>query len=312
MNTIFNHITIKASKHLLDRVVCHELTQINVISSRSKYYNNRHRDPKYRRERGRKLWKIELPDFDKERLKEKTGINISPDESRAKMKEKGIAPPNLWSERELFYPCSITTIEPYKPAENEGISSNLMGKLKKPVASGIGLVKNRRALASIKTYEGEDFDLTTFASQSVDIYKKAHQAIASKDEMNVFNYITEHCFPMMTTGLDFHTVNWKFLDILSPPVAVQVRVGDLVSKTNKFAQITVRMHSKQMLAIYDRHGRLVFGSPTDVKEVYEYIVYEKFLANEYGSWRLHDRMRPGSSPSYRDMISKTYRVESKI
>jgi large subunit ribosomal protein L45 len=47
-----------------------------------------------------------------------------------------------------------------------------------------------------------------------------------------------------------------------------------------------------MLAIYDRFGRLMQGSEILKKDVLEYIVFERHVANEYGTWRLHDKIVP--------------------
>lgn len=254
----------------------------------------------------RKLWKVDLPDFD-QMLKE---TRMSPDEARSKLKEKGVAPPNPYNEREMYNPCSMGLIEPYEPPEGDGTTSSILDKLKSPLSSGKDLVKNRRTLSAIRNYEGEDFDLQKFAKESVEIYVKAHEALAEKDEQKMFEYVTEYCFPIMSGGLDYHTIIWNYMGEISEPVVVQARAGELISAVNKFSQLTVRMHSKQILAVYDRHGRLVHGSPTDVREVFEYIVYEKFLADEYGRWRLHGRIRPPEmSRPFSQQVSKTFRVQ---
>ena len=48
----------------------------------------------------------------------------------------------------------------------------------------------------------------------------------------------------------------------------------------------------QTLAIYDRFGRLMHGSEFVAKDVLEYIVFERHLANEYGKWRIHGKIIP--------------------
>lgn len=281
--------------------------KLTVVPVRTKYWHNRHRDPKYRKERGRKLWPVDLPDFDQMRKDDK----LSPDQVRTKLKEKGIAPPTPWNERELYSPCTMALIDPYKPYDGDGKSSSLLDKVKAPLSSGKEMVKSRRNLNIIKSFEGDDFDLKQFAKQSVDIYVKAHEALAQKDDNKIFDYVTEHCFPVMTSGLNRHTIIWKFLGEIEPAQVVQVRVSDLISKSNKYSQITVRMHSKQIMAVYDRHGRLVLGSPIDVKEVLEYIVFEKYLANEYGLWRIHDRIRPEQEQTKPEVMQTRISVVNK-
>lgn len=51
-----------------------------------------------------------------------------------------------------------------------------------------------------------------------------------------------------------------------------------------------------MLAIYDRFGRLTYGSEVLAKDVLEYIVFEKHIVNVYGEWKLHHKIIPDSHP----------------
>lgn len=60
-------------------------------------------------------------------------------------------------------------------------------------------------------------------------------------------------------------------------------------------QVTVKFHAMQKLAVYDQWGRLILGDAEVAKEVVEYVVFEKHIANRYSQWRLHFKLR---SPSY--------------
>mgnify|MGYP001022029348 CR=1 FL=1 len=302
MNNIVGRLGLVASRPLLDNLVFQEVPRLSAVFCRTMYNFNRHRDPKYRKERMRKVWKVDLPDFDKMRQEDD---RLSPDQIRSMLKEKGIVPPQPWNERELFNASTNGVIDPYVPPQGDWKSSSLKEKLKKPLTGGLDLVKTRRELSTIRLFEGEEFDLKVFATEATDIYIKAHRALADKDEKKMFDHVTEYCFPLMTAGLKFNTVKWEYLGDVEPPTVVQVRANDLVAKGNKFSQITVRLHTKQMLAVFDRHGRLVHGSPTDVKEVLEYVVFEKYLANEYGAWRIHTKIRPNDQ-GLTPQVSKTY------
>jgi large subunit ribosomal protein L45 len=81
----------------------------------------------------------------------------------------------------------------------------------------------------------------------------------------------------------------------------------MITKENVFGQITVRFHTQQILAIYDRFGRLMHGSEILAKDVLEYIVFEKHLSNEYGLWSLHEKIVPNWMPP-KEPITKTYRI----
>jgi large subunit ribosomal protein L45 len=70
-------------------------------------------------------------------------------------------------------------------------------------------------------------------------------------------------------------------------------------------QVTVRFHTQQTLAVYDRFGRLMYGSEVVAKDVVEYIVFEKHIADIYGLWRIHEKIIPDWMPP-REPGKKTY------
>jgi large subunit ribosomal protein L45 len=50
--------------------------------------------------------------------------------------------------------------------------------------------------------------------------------------------------------------------------------------------------SIKTLAVYDRFGRLAYGDEELVKNVLEYVIFEKNITSNYGVWRLHDKVVP--------------------
>ena len=109
----------------------------------------------------------------------------------------------------------------------------------------------------------------------------------------------------MMENVKYKTVRWNFIQCLEPPRVVQIRAQEMMSKSNLFAQVTVRLHTQQTLAVYDRFGRLMHGSESTVKDVLEYVVFEKHLTNPYGTWKIHGKIIPDWLPP-RDPILKTY------
>ncbi|XP_041372149.1 probable 39S ribosomal protein L45, mitochondrial [Gigantopelta aegis] len=110
----------------------------------------------------------------------------------------------------------------------------------------------------------------------------------------------------MVFGLENKTFRWMFVESIEPPRVTQVRTQEVFGKDNLFAQITVRMHTKQILAVYDRFGRLMYGSDRIAKDVLEYVVLEKHIANEYGLWRIHSKIIPDWMRT-REPLLKTFR-----
>ena len=54
----------------------------------------------------------------------------------------------------------------------------------------------------------------------------------------------------------------------------------------------MHVHVFQILAVYDRFGRLLYGNPIVAKDTLEYVVFEKHLSNVYGKWRIHGKIVP--------------------
>lgn len=142
-------------------------------------------------------------------------------------------------------------------------------------------------------------------------------------------YIWNCSLQEMLHNIENKTIHWKFLESLEPPRVVHARVHEHVMKNNMFAQVTIRFNTQQVqfniiicrhfsknnviksnyllqiLAVYDRFGRLMHGSEILKKDVLEYIVFEKHLAYEYGTWRIHAKIIPPWMPP-RDSVSRTY------
>jgi large subunit ribosomal protein L45 len=49
----------------------------------------------------------------------------------------------------------------------------------------------------------------------------------------------------------------------------------------------------------------MFGDPDQARDVLEYVVFEKHIANVYGQWRVHGKVVPEWMPS-RGALHKTY------
>lgn len=54
----------------------------------------------------------------------------------------------------------------------------------------------------------------------------------------------------------------------------------------------------------------MYGDPHQPRDVLEYVVMEKHIANEYGQWRVHGKIIPDWMPA-RDVMRKTY-VKAKL
>ncbi|KAL6446370.1 hypothetical protein ACFW04_001152 [Cataglyphis niger] len=265
-------------------------------------YIRKHWNPKWKKLRREKVIKIKLPTFDDDN---EDPMKMDKEQIRSRMREFGFVPQKAWQERPTFITSTPTIFESYIAPEGDGKYSAITkegAKQKFTFLEKKG--KSIMAIRKIKSFD-DTFKTSFFIEEATDIYQKAHEALAAKDEEKLIQYVTETAYPKIIHNMMDKTIHWKFLESLEPARIVHARTTDVITKENVFAQLTVRFHTQQILAIYDRFGRLIQGSEILRKDVLEYIVFEKHLANEYGVWRIHGKIIPSWMTST-DIAEGTY------
>jgi len=268
---------------------------------------NRHRDERFRALRAIRNVKIDLQDFEFERRRFRD--EVTPEEMREKMKKLGLNPTSPWQEKPLYISSTGNTIDPYVPPEGDGKASLISTSGAKQMTDVVkGKGKTMTSMRKIRSFH-DDFDPRTWVTEAEEIYIAAHNALAAMDEDQMHRFVTEKCFPEMMHMAQRKTIRWKYLKTLEPPRVLHARHAEIVSKDNMFGQLTVRFHSQQSLAVYDRFGRLIHGNENVAKDVLEYCVFEKHLSNVYGTWRLHTKIIPDWMPRRDTSGRLTYLVQ---
>merc|ERR1712012_452803 len=261
---------------------------------------NKHYDPKWRHHRWKKTFRFTLPDYDKLRREQ----NMDPADMRKNMKKQGFLPPRSFQERQIVIASTNNVFEEYVPPEGDGIASTISTERAKQQLEGVGKKgKSYLQTRKIRQYE-EDFDTSEFADTAAELYVKAHELLNDVDnnEDDLHGYVTEKAFPEMVHMLKNKTFRWRFIQSLEAPRVVHVRTTEMMNKNNLYGQVTVRLHTQQTLAMYDRFGRLMYGSETVPKDTLEYVVFEKHLSDEYGRWRLHAKIVPEWAPAPQPLL----------
>ncbi|XP_049900982.1 39S ribosomal protein L45, mitochondrial [Epinephelus moara] len=210
-------------------------------------------------------------------------------------------------ERPIHIACTAGIFDPYIPPEGDARLSTLSKEgLKQRTEQIRQSAASQLAIRKIKEYDSE-FTTKNFAERAQEIFIEAHNSLTQFNKEKLHSLVTERCYPEMTRGNRYKTIRWSFVESLEPPRVVHARCPDMVSKGNLYGQVTVRMHSKQTLAIYDRFGRLMLGSEEQPKDVLEYLVIERHLVNPYGRWRLHGKIVPSWAPA-KDPVIKTVMI----
>lgn len=285
-----------------------------VLMSFQRHKGKTHVNPKFKKERQEKFLKVDLPIY--QRLKKdqpKAREDMTADELRMEYKKLGMPfwPKNNRSNIPITFSCTNGLFDEYKPTPGEGRQSDLLH-------SGIGdvgdkskrFMKTTNAKRTLRKFE--DFEDKTFAEQAHQIFVEVNTLLQDvyKNQDLLHELVTEFAFPKMVHGLETKTMKWQFVETVEPAKIVQVRVEDMITKDNKMAQVTVRFHTKQILAIYDRFGRLMFGDSQLPKSCIEYVVFEKWVSDTYGTWRIHAKITPPDAQSSHRLI-KTYRIPNE-
>ncbi|XP_022623390.1 39S ribosomal protein L45, mitochondrial isoform X1 [Seriola dumerili] len=210
-------------------------------------------------------------------------------------------------ERPINIACTAGIFDAYIPPEGDARLSTLSKEgLKQRTEQIRQSAGSQLAIRKIKEHDSL-FSTKDFAERAQEIFIEAHNALTQFNKEKLHSLVTERCYPEMTRGNRFKTIRWRFVESLEPPRVVHARCPDMVSKGNLYGQVTVRMHSKQTLAVYDRFGRLMLGGEEQPKDVLEYLVIERHLVNPYGRWRLHGKIVPSWAPA-KDPIIKTVMI----
>ncbi|CAL1536748.1 unnamed protein product [Lymnaea stagnalis] len=263
---------------------------------------------KWRLLRKKKVLKIDLPKFIELKSEKKRQEDKTSDELRMDMKKEGRLPPRTFQELPLNISCTRGIIDPFKPPQGDGKSSSLLtGNLSDSFNRMLKGPKSIKHIRKLKKYE--DYVESDFAQEAQKIVFEAQQLLQDifKNQERLHELVTEKAFPEMVHGLENKTMHWSIVETVEPTKVVHIRTEEMIAAENLFAQITIRMHTKQILAIYDRFGRLMYGDPITPKSVIEYVVLEKWISDTYGRWRIHGKVVP-DSVGPRDNLIKTYKV----
>ncbi|XP_059151209.1 large ribosomal subunit protein mL45-like [Physella acuta] len=269
---------------------------------------SKHWGMKWKLLRGKKVYKVDLPKFNELKKDRTDHKNKTADEIRMDMKKNGSLPPRTFQELPLNISCTRAFMDQFKPPDGDGKHSSISGSiLSGSISRMMKGPKTIKHVRKLKKYE--DFNESEFAVEAQNIVIEAQNLLQNiyKNQERLHQLVTEKAFPEMVHGLHSKTMQWKFVETVEPPRVVQIRTDEMITEGNLFAQVTVRMHTKQILAIYDRFGRLMYGDPLTPKSVLEYVVMEKWISDTYGQWRIHGKIIP-EWMTPRDNLIRTYKV----
>ncbi|XP_070585984.1 large ribosomal subunit protein mL45 [Erythrolamprus reginae] len=248
-----------------------------------------------------------IPVRTKKRLKIPRSTYDNLERQQKYLKSRGMTMTEEKMSQYITITCSRGIFEPYLPPEGDARMSMLSKEgLLQRTEKLRNAAKSYTAIRKIRAND-PDFRVKTFAQKAQEIYIEAHNNLANFNEEKLHTLVTEHCYPEMVQGNEHKTIRWRFLESLEPPKVVQVRCPTLMNEDILYGQVTVRIHHRQILAIYDQFGRLMYGSEQIPKDILEYVVFERHLIHKTGLWRLHDKIVATWAPP-KDPLIKTVMI----
>uniref|UniRef100_A0A8C5QGF8 Large ribosomal subunit protein mL45 n=1 Tax=Leptobrachium leishanense TaxID=445787 RepID=A0A8C5QGF8_9ANUR len=226
---------------------------------------------------------------------------VSMDDMVKRAQAAGIVAPQEFIERPITLSCTAGIFDAYVPPEGDARVSSLSREgLKQRTEHLKQTASSQLAIRKIKEHDRE-YSSKTFPEKAQEIFIAAHECLTQFNRHKLHSLVTERCYPEMVRGNRRRTIRWSFVESLEPPRVVQVRCPDMVTKGNLYGQVTVRMHSRQSLVIYDRFGRVEHGTE-EPRDVLEYVVFERHMMNPYSSWRMHGKIVPSWAPPKEPII----------
>ncbi|NWU35667.1 RM45 protein, partial [Hylia prasina] len=150
------------------------------------------------------------------------------------------------------------------------------------------------SLRKIKDHD-PDFSTKTFPEKAQEIFIEANNSLAKQIHPSIFPHQPAQQGRTLSPFL-----GWKTLK--SHPMDRSTSLCPRSLQNPIFFGIF-----SQILAIYDRFGRLMYGGEEIPKDVLEYVVFERYLVNPYGTWRMHGKIIPEWAPP-KDPIIKTVMI----
>eukprot|EP00126_Sphaerothecum_destruens_P002894 Sdes_comp16299_c0_seq1m5656 len=176
----------------------------------------------------------------------------------------------------------------YKPIYTlEGIRMRYL-RFKKFIYSTISVVSVRKNTPGFKASE--------FAVQVTDMYNNVNIALAKGDLEYIKSVCTKDVFQSLSQVVykRNRTDRYSFsvLEDIERPSIAHVVAFPVNKKTNLFAQITIRIHQKQLILVHNNKGKLIYGKEDSPVEVSDYFVVERSLYSPHSHWKICGKILP--------------------
>lgn len=140
----------------------------------------------------------------------------------------------------------------------------------------------------------KSFKARPFADNAQKTFIEVNMALQENDKQKLKDLVIRSVYVALKQQFwdSNQRIHWRFIKTINRPRVVHARIAPVEEKQNLFGQVTVKMHTEQILAVTDQHGRRLKGDKQKSKEVIEYVVFERHLVNPYGQWKIVGKVIP--------------------
>ncbi|RKP10614.1 Tim44-like domain-containing protein [Thamnocephalis sphaerospora] len=131
-----------------------------------------------------------------------------------------------------------------------------------------------------------------FAQEAQRVYEEMNDAFARGDREALREVCTEGMFSRVKNEIKNRvgTFRWACHGNVEPPRIVSARFGRL-GENMMLAQVTVRMHTKQSMAVYNKKNQLIAGNPDQPQNILEYVVMQRVIGpGESEQWQIYGKV----------------------
>ncbi|KAI9258993.1 hypothetical protein BDA99DRAFT_606192 [Phascolomyces articulosus] len=142
----------------------------------------------------------------------------------------------------------------------------------------------------------EKWDSRKFLEVAEETYKDMNDAFARGDRQMLEEVCLDAMYSTLKNqikGRGHARWEWRYHGEVEQPKIVCVRcVGTTGLSKHGFsvAQATLRMYTKQSMAVYDKKNRLIGGDPNKIHNVLEYVVFQKTISDPEDIWRVYGKV----------------------
>lgn len=149
------------------------------------------------------------------------------------------------------------------------------------------------ALIRMRLRKVDPFRPIELARKAQEMFINVNRAIQEKDKAALRELTTEDALEGLRKEFRAKNFKWEIVEELERPRIVSARAAPYDGK-DLIAQIVLRMHTKQIMALYGSNGNVFRGHPTAPKTVIDYVVLERPLELPASKipWRIAGKLPP--------------------